>query len=150
VFLGGPFGSTVLGTANVLCAATLARGARTIIECAACEPEIADLARMLTAMGARIERRRHAAHHRRRRRRTRHGCEHEVMPDRIEAGTFMCAAAITRGRVILENCPLDAMLAPIDALTHAGVSIRELPGSTDPMRAVCEVTADDHLRPGSR
>src|SRR5690606_38393416 len=54
VFLGGPFGSTVLGTANVMCAAALAEG-RTIIECAACEPEIVDLATMLNAMGARIE-----------------------------------------------------------------------------------------------
>src|ERR1700754_5227407 len=54
IFLGGPFGSTVLGTANVMSAATLAEGT-TIIECAACEPEIVDLANLLTAMGARIE-----------------------------------------------------------------------------------------------
>jgi UDP-N-acetylglucosamine 1-carboxyvinyltransferase len=53
IFLGGPFGSTVLGTANVLMAATLAKG-RTIIESAACEPEVADLANCLNAMGARI------------------------------------------------------------------------------------------------
>src|SRR6056297_453563 len=53
VFLGGPFGSTVLGTANVMSAATLAVGT-TVIECAACEPEIIDLATMLNAMGAKI------------------------------------------------------------------------------------------------
>ena len=55
IFLGGPFGSTVLGTANVMSAACLAEGT-TIIECAACEPEIVDLAKMLTAMGAQIYR----------------------------------------------------------------------------------------------
>ena len=54
VFLGGPFGSTVLGTSNVMSAATLAEG-RTIIESAACEPEIVDLAEMLNTMGARIQ-----------------------------------------------------------------------------------------------
>ena len=54
VFLGGPFGSTVLGTANIMSAACLARGT-TLIESAACEPEIVDLARLLTAMGARID-----------------------------------------------------------------------------------------------
>ena len=81
VFLGGNFGSTVLGTANVMCAATLAQG-KTTIECAACEPEIADLADYLNAMGARI---------------TGQGtpritvegvdkltgCEHRIIPDRI-------------------------------------------------------------------
>ena len=53
IFLGGPFGSTVLGTANVMMAATLAKG-RTVIESAACEPEIVDLANCLNAMGARV------------------------------------------------------------------------------------------------
>ncbi|MHC4976020.1 MAG: UDP-N-acetylglucosamine 1-carboxyvinyltransferase [Planctomycetota bacterium] len=144
VFLGGPFGSTVLGTANVLCAATLAEG-RTVIECAACEPEIADLGNLLNAMGARVtgagtpritvegvDRL--------------HSTTHTIMPDRIEAGTFMIAAAITRGDVTLENCPLDSLLAFTDALNNAGVSI-DVIDETDPMRAICRVRREGDLLP---
>ncbi|HEX7569918.1 MAG TPA: UDP-N-acetylglucosamine 1-carboxyvinyltransferase, partial [Verrucomicrobiae bacterium] len=95
MFLGGRAGSTVLGTANVMMAATLARGV-TVIESAACEPEIVDLANFLNAMGAKISgagsptitvtgvKKLH-------------GAEHEVIPDRIEAATFMIAAAATNG-----------------------------------------------------
>jgi len=121
IFLGGPFGATVLGTANVMMAATLARG-RTVIESAACEPEIADLAAYLTAMGARIsgagtprvlidgvE--------------ELHGAEHTVIPDRIEAGTFMIAGAITNGEVRLSNANLDHMLAVVDKLREVGVNV---------------------------
>jgi len=127
VFLGGPFGSTVLGTANVLMAATLAEG-RTVIESAACEPEIQDLADYLTAMGARIsgagtpritidgvE--------------TLVGCEHRVIPDRIEAGTFMIAAAITNGEVTLANARLDHMMAVVDKLREIGVTVE--PGDSN-------------------
>jgi len=145
VFLGGPFGSTVLGTANVMSAACLAEG-RTIIECAACEPEITDLARLLTAMGARIE----GAGTPRITIdgvESLSGAEHEVMPDRIEAGTFMAAAAITGGRVTLENCPLDAMLAVTDRLEHAGVTIEVEGQASDPLRVSCTVSADGPLRP---
>jgi UDP-N-acetylglucosamine 1-carboxyvinyltransferase len=144
VFLGGSFGSTVLGTANVMSAATLARG-RTIIECAACEPEIADLAVMLNTMGAQIsgagtpritiegvE--------------TLHGTTHTVIPDRIEAGTFMIAAAITRGDVTLENCPLDALLAFTDTLGHAGVTI-DVIEDKDPMRATCRIRREGDILP---
>jgi UDP-N-acetylglucosamine 1-carboxyvinyltransferase len=121
IFLGGPFGSTVLGTANVLMAATLAKG-RTIIESAACEPEIADLANCLNAMGARITgigsprltidgvSRLHAVQYR-------------VIPDRIEAGTFMAAAAITRGELHITNCRLDDMMAVADRLRHMGATV---------------------------
>ena len=121
IFLGGPFGSTVLGTANVMMAATLAAG-RTVIEAAACEPEVEDLARCLNAMGARIggagtprvtvegvE--------------ALHGCEHTVIPDRIEAGTFMCAAAITNGQVHIERVRLDHMVAVVDRLRAIGVIV---------------------------
>ncbi|MCC7145627.1 MAG: UDP-N-acetylglucosamine 1-carboxyvinyltransferase [Phycisphaeraceae bacterium] len=119
IFLGGPFGSTVLGTDNVMCAAALAEG-RTIIESAACEPEVVDLARMLIAMGAHIE----GAGS------PRlvidgveklHGVEHAIIPDRIEAGTFIMAAAMTNGDVTLENCPLEAMGAALDRLHAVGV-----------------------------
>ena len=118
IYLGGPFGSSVLGTANVLMAATLAKGT-TVIESAACEPEIADLAKFLVSMGARIE-----------------GigtprlviegvteldgAEHDVIPDRIEAGTFLIAGAITRGEVIVKGANFEHLGAVVDALHKAG------------------------------
>jgi UDP-N-acetylglucosamine 1-carboxyvinyltransferase len=121
IFMGGPFGSTVLGTANVLMASTLAKG-RTVIESAACEPEIVDLANCLTKMGAKID-----------------GigsprliiegvkelqpAEYQVIPDRIEAGTFMVAAAITAGELRLVNCRLDDMMAVVDRLRNIGVTV---------------------------
>ncbi|HVU65338.1 MAG TPA: UDP-N-acetylglucosamine 1-carboxyvinyltransferase [Phycisphaerales bacterium] len=144
VFLGGPFGSTVLGTANVMSAAALADG-QTVIECAACEPEIVDLARMLNAMGAQIrgagspriiidgvE--------------SLSGVEHRVIPDRIEAGTYMCAAAITNGDITLENCPVDALMAAIDTLGKIGVNVVVLDGK-DPMRCTARITCSRLLRP---
>ncbi|UCC98772.1 MAG: UDP-N-acetylglucosamine 1-carboxyvinyltransferase [Phycisphaerales bacterium] len=138
VFMGGPFGSTVLGTANVLMAATLARG-RTTIESAACEPEIADLANCLNRMGAKI---------------TGIGSprlmiegveqlqpvEYEVIPDRIEAGTFMVAAAITAGELRIENCRLDGMMAAVDRLRNMGVTV-------DAAGAGCVVSRRDPIRP---
>ncbi|MDP7161939.1 MAG: UDP-N-acetylglucosamine 1-carboxyvinyltransferase [Phycisphaerae bacterium] len=138
IFLGGPFGSTVLGTANVMTAATLAEGT-TVIECAACEPEVADLADYLNAMGARID----GAG-------TPHlviegverltGVEHRMIPDRIEAGTFMMAAAITNGEVRLENVRLDHMMAVVDKLRRIGVIVK-----TDGQAAV--VSSSRHLEP---
>ncbi|MAY75920.1 MAG: UDP-N-acetylglucosamine 1-carboxyvinyltransferase [Phycisphaerae bacterium] len=149
IFLGGAFGSTVLGTANVMCAATLAEGV-TIIESAACEPEIVDLARLLTAMGARI---------------TGAGspriliegvdalgaADHTVIADRIEAGTLCCAAAITNGSLELENFPLDALLAVVDRLEAVGVKIEPIdnPTDADRLRRVVRVTSDRSLRPVS-
>lgn len=146
IFLGGPAGPTVLGTANVMSAAVLARGT-TIIESAACEPEIVDLADLLTAMGAHI----HGAGTPRiaiegvaelR------GAEHRVIPDRIEAGTYMMAAAITRGRVTIEDCPIDDLSAVCDYLKQVGVHIR---ASDDSMqrrvRTTVEVSASDRLHP---
>lgn len=144
VFLGGPYGSTVLGTANVMSAATLAEG-ETVIEQAACEPEIVDLATMLTAMGARI---RGAGTPRvtiegvKRLR----GAEHRVMADRIEAATFMCAAAITNGDVEIANCPIDAMTAIVDRLDEVGVAIDGEFGH-DPLRATVSVSTARRLEP---
>jgi UDP-N-acetylglucosamine 1-carboxyvinyltransferase len=122
VFLGGPNGSTVLGTANVMSAATLAEGV-TVIECAACEPEIEDLANMLTQMGAKItgaggpriiiegvEELK--------------GADYTVMPDRIEAGTYVMAAAITNGEITLENFPTSALMACLDRLDEVGVTVK--------------------------
>jgi len=144
IFLGGAFGSTVLGTANVMSAATLAEGT-TIIESAACEPEIVDLANLLTSMGAKIEGAgspRVIVHGVERL----GGTEHTVLPDRIEAGTFMCAAAITNGSLTLENCPLDCLMAATDRLDAIGVEIEVLEAS-DPMRATCRVAPGRLLRP---
>jgi len=121
IFLGGPFGSTVLGTANVLMAAVTAKG-QTVIESAACEPEIADLANCLNKMGARISGIGSP-------RLTIQGVkqlepvEYRVIPDRIEAGTFMVAAAITAGEVRLANCRLDDMVAVVDKLRNVGVVV---------------------------
>lgn len=121
IFLGGPFGSTVLGTANILSAAVLARG-ETIIESAACEPEIVDLARLLTAMGAHIEGAGspritiHGVD-------SLHGADHTVMPDRIEAATYIMAAAATNGSLTLDNCPYDDLLAVLDRLDEIGVAV---------------------------
>ena len=143
IFLGGAFGSTVLGTANVMSAATLARGT-TVIESAACEPEIVDLAKLLTAMGARIEGAGsprlviHGVEQLR-------GTDHTVLPDRIEAGTLMCAAAITNGSLVLENCPFDALLAAIDRLTAIGVEVLVQDDGADPMRRICRVACGRSL-----
>lgn len=145
IFLGGPFGSTVLGTANILSAATLAKGT-TIIESAACEPEIVDLANMLNAMGAKITGAGSP-------RITIVGVEelggttHRVMPDRIEAGTYMCAAAITNSKITLENCPLDAMMSATETLGHMGINVDAIGSADDPMRRSCTITKSGELRP---
>ena len=118
VYLGGHFGSSVLATANVLMAA---KGA-TVIENTACEPEIADLVKFLQSMGAdiegtgsprlvingvaRLE-----------------GCAHTLMGDRIEAGTYMIAGAVTKGELFLKGAMYDHLLATIDKLTESGLSI---------------------------
>ncbi|MBI3878837.1 MAG: UDP-N-acetylglucosamine 1-carboxyvinyltransferase [Verrucomicrobia bacterium] len=119
IFLGGRVGPTVLGTANIMMAATLAEGI-TIIESAACEPEVVDLAEFLNAMGARI----HGAGGP-----TititgvkeLHGAQHAVIPDRIEAATFAIVAAVTKGEVTLNNVRAEHLQAVLDKLRDAGV-----------------------------
>lgn len=125
VYLGGHFGSSVLATANVMMAATLAKGV-TVIENAACEPEVCDLTEFLIKMGAKI---RGQATHRLIIEGVKRlgGAEHTVIPDRIEAGTYMIAAAITRGDVTLRNAKLEHMVAVVDKLTEAGLSITKVP-----------------------
>ena len=121
LFLGGRAGPTVLGTANVMMAAALAGGV-TIIESAACEPEVTDVANFLNAMGAKIvgagsptitiqgvkEL---------------HGAEHEVIPDRIEAATFAIASAATNGQVTIKGARADHMHAVLDKLRESGVKV---------------------------
>ena len=112
---------TVTGTENFLMAATLAEG-ETILENAAQEPEISDLAEMLIKMGAKIE-----GHGTRRIRiqgvERLHGCTHQVVADRIEAGTFLCAVAAAGGEVKLLNGRADHLDAVIDKLREAGATI---------------------------
>src|SRR5438477_1183164 len=127
MFLGGRSGSTVLGTANVMMAAVLAEGV-TVIESAACEPEVVDLANFLNAMGGKVtgagsptititgvkEL---------------HGAEHEVIPDRIEAATYAIAAAATNGELTLLDARPDQMHAVLDKLREAGVKVERRGGS---------------------
>ena len=119
---------TVTGTENVMMAAALAKG-KTTIHNAACEPEIEDLAELLNKMGARIK-----------------GAgtptieiegveglgaaEHTIIPDRIETGTFIVAAAITGGELEIKNCRLEHLTAAIEKMRDAGVEIEELNPST--------------------
>ena len=112
---------TVTGTENFLMAATLAEG-ETILENAAQEPEIGDLAEMLIKMGARIE-----GHGSRRIRiqgvERLHGCIHQVVADRIETGTFLCAVAAAGGDVVLKHGRADHLEAVIEKLREAGATV---------------------------
>jgi UDP-N-acetylglucosamine 1-carboxyvinyltransferase len=127
IYLGGPFGSSVLATANVMMAATLARG-QTVIEDAATEPEIVDLADFLNNMGANVQ---GAGSHRVRIDgvKSLHGAEHTVIPDRVEAGTLMMGAALTGGDVTLEGCRDEHLNAVIDRLRQTGVEFSRRNGS---------------------
>ncbi|MEN9888774.1 MAG: UDP-N-acetylglucosamine 1-carboxyvinyltransferase [Pseudomonadota bacterium] len=114
---------TVTGTENFLMAAALAEG-ETILENAAQEPEIPDLAEMLIAMGAKIEG--HGTSKIRIQGVERlHGCTHQVVADRIEAGTFLCAVAATGGDVVLRHGRADHLEAVIEKLQAAGAQIEE-------------------------
>ncbi len=116
---------TVTGTENIMMAAVLAEG-RTVIENAAREPEVVDLANCLRAMGAKIEGDGTS---------TividgcdsLHGAEHSVIPDRIEAGTFMAAAVATKGDVTLTNVAPDTLSVVIDKIREAGAEIETGP-----------------------
>ncbi len=127
MYLGGAQGPTVLGTINVMCAAALAEG-ETVLVGAACEPEVLDCAELLIKMGAKIKG---------------HGtpeiriegvdklvgCEHRIIPDRIETGTFMIAAAITNGELELKNCNMDHLIAVTDRLDEVGVKTHRQNGT---------------------
>jgi UDP-N-acetylglucosamine 1-carboxyvinyltransferase len=113
---------SVTGTENLMMAATLAEG-EALLENAAREPEVQDLAVLLNAMGARIEGAGTATL------RVRgvsklHGAEHTIIPDRIEAGTFMAAAAITGGRLLLDTVEPSILTSVTETLATAGVEIK--------------------------
>ncbi|MDM7941099.1 MAG: UDP-N-acetylglucosamine 1-carboxyvinyltransferase [Hydrogenophaga sp.] len=112
---------TVTGTENFLMAAALAEG-ETLLENAAQEPEIGDLAQMLIAMGAKIEGHGTSRIHIQGVDRL-HGCTHQVVADRIETGTFLCAVAATGGDVVLRHGRADHLDAVIDKLHEAGADI---------------------------
>lgn len=139
---------TVTGTENVMMAAALASG-KTVIKNAACEPEIEDLAELMNRMGARIrgagtstleiegvE--------------AMSGAEHTIIPDRIETGTFIAAAAITGGEIEIKRCNPEHLHAVIQKLREAGVDIDELNQSTLVVRRSSEglkakdVTTEPH------
>ena len=127
IYLGGVYGSSVLATDNVMMAAVLASG-KTIIESAACEPEVVDLAEFLIKMGAKIkghgtpvieiEGVKHL-----------HGAVHSIIPDRIEAGTLILASLITGGDILIKNVQYQHLGALIDKLDEAGAHIERLDGA---------------------
>jgi UDP-N-acetylglucosamine 1-carboxyvinyltransferase len=122
VNLTGKFGPTVLGTDNVMMAAVLADGI-TVIEGAATEPEVVDLADFLNKMGAKIE----GAGTRRliiEGVKELHGAEHDVIPDRIEAGTFLVAGAIAGQGVTIKRVVREHLSAVTDALIACGYQIQ--------------------------
>ena len=132
---------TVTGTENILTAAVLAEG-ETILENAALEPEISDLAELLTKMGATIEgagtptiRVQGVA--------KLHGATHAVIPDRIEAGTFLAAGAITGGELVLTCCEPNHLGAIIAKLKECGVEIRAEGPRALRVRAARKLTASD-------
>ena len=120
--LRGRQGPTVLGTDNVMMAAVLAEGT-TVIDSAAAEPEVVDLANFLNKMGAKIE----GAGTRRiviEGVKELHGAEHEVIPDRIEAGTFLVAGAIAGKEITLRRVNPSHLTSVIDALTRSGFTLK--------------------------
>jgi UDP-N-acetylglucosamine 1-carboxyvinyltransferase len=132
---------TVTGTENFLMAAALAEG-ETILENAAQEPEIPDLAEMLIAMGARIQ-----GHGTRRivieGVERLHGCKHAVVADRIEAGTFLCAVAAAGGDVLLRGARADHMDAVVEKLRDAGARVQAVEGG---VRVQADAPAYEFLR----
>ncbi len=132
---------TVTGTENFLMAAALAEG-ETVLENAAQEPEIPDLAELLIAMGAKIEGHGTSRIHIQGVE-TLHGAHHSVVADRIEAGTFLCAVAATGGDVLLRHARGDHLEAVIDKLRDAGVSIEAVEGG---LRVRAEGPAFAHLK----
>ena len=121
IYLAGPHGSSVGATVNVLLAATAAEGT-TVIESASSEPEVEDLVNCLKAMGASIEgggTSRLVIEGKKKLK----GVDYSVIPDRVEAGTFMVAAAITKGDITLKKANPSHLTAVIDKLRQIGVNI---------------------------
>jgi UDP-N-acetylglucosamine 1-carboxyvinyltransferase len=132
---------TVTGTENILMAASLAEG-ETVIENAAREPEIWDLAELLIKMGADIEGA-GTSTIRVRGKKELHGATHTIIPDRIEAGTFLVAGAITNGNLRLTGCAPEHLISIIAKLRETGVEIRETAPGTLEVRGAKKLVASD-------
>ncbi len=132
---------TVTGTENILMAASLAEG-ETVIENAAREPEITDLAELLIKMGADIKGA-GTATIRVHGKEKLHGATHTIIPDRIEAGTFLVAGAITNGHLELTGCAPEHLTSVIAKLRETGVEIRETGPSTLVVRGAKKLVAAD-------
>src|SRR6202040_2970488 len=132
---------TVTGTENILMAATLADG-ETVLENCAREPEVTDLVVMLRKMGARIEGD-GTSTLRIRGVKKLHGTEHSVIPDRIEAGTFLVAGAITGGDLTITNCAPEHLGAIIDKMQQAGVRIDAIDKTTLRVRSADKLVGAD-------
>jgi UDP-N-acetylglucosamine 1-carboxyvinyltransferase len=132
---------TVTGTENLLMAASLAKG-ETILENAAREPEVTDLVEMLRKMGAHIEGD-GASTLRIRGVEKLYGTEHTVIPDRIEAGTFLVAGAITGGDLTVANCAPEHLGAVIAKLQQAGARIEEVDKTTLRVHGTKKLVAAD-------
>jgi UDP-N-acetylglucosamine 1-carboxyvinyltransferase len=132
---------TVTGTENILMAAVLADG-ETILENSAREPEVTDLVAMLRKMGAQIDGDGTSTLRIRGVERL-HGTEHSVIPDRIEAGTFLVAGAITRGDLTITNCAPEHLGAIIDKMQQAGVRIDAIDKTTLRVRAAGKLVGAD-------
>jgi UDP-N-acetylglucosamine 1-carboxyvinyltransferase len=132
---------TVTGTENLMMAATLARGL-TVIHNSACEPEITDLAELLNKMGARV---RGAGTSRIEIEGVEAlgGAQHTIIPDRIETGTFIAAAAITKGNLEIKDCQPQHLGSVIDKFREIGVRIDEINPSTLQVSCDKELTAKD-------
>jgi len=120
IFLGGSFGPSVLATANVMMAAALAKG-ETVIECAACEPEVTDLARFLIRMGADIQGAGSPFITIRGKKKL-GGCTYTIISDRIEAGTFIALASASGSALTLRNADVESLGAVLEAAMHMGVN----------------------------
>jgi UDP-N-acetylglucosamine 1-carboxyvinyltransferase len=121
IFLEGPNGPSVGATINVMAAATLAKGV-TVIEGAAMEPEVTDVANFLNKCGAKIKGQGTRSIEIRGVKKL-HGCEYEIIPDRIEAGTLAVGAAISRGEIFLKGARIEHLEAFINKLKEVGVDI---------------------------
>lgn len=129
IYLGGPFGSSVLATANVMMAAVLAQGV-TVLEHAACEPEIENLGNVLNAMGAKvfgagtplvtIEGVKSLS-----------GCEVSVIPDRIEAGTFLAAGLVTGSSISIEGLNPFHLTSVLEVVKAMGAKLKIRENSLD-------------------
>jgi UDP-N-acetylglucosamine 1-carboxyvinyltransferase len=140
IHLAGPHGPSVGATVNVVLAATAAEGT-TVIESASSEPEVEDMVRCLNAMGAQIEGAGTSRLVIQGKKRLK-GVEYSVIADRVEAGTFMVASAITRGDVLLKKANAKHLEAVSEKLRQIGVSVEE---GVDGIR----VRGNDHYKPSN-